>query len=42
MHDRVFDKQIEKLKVLKEKIANLYEPIQRICTIEPEGTQELG
>jgi hypothetical protein len=41
-HDHVFNKQTEKLKTLKEKIANLYEPVQRICTIESERTEELG
>ena len=42
MHDYVFNKQTEKLKTLTEKIANLYEPVQRICTIESERTEELG
>lgn len=41
MHDHVYNKQIVKLQTLKEKIANLYEPVQRICTIESKGIEEL-
>lgn len=40
IHDHVYNKQSEKLKVLKQKFTDLYEPVQRVCRYESEGTQE--
>lgn len=38
IHDHVFNKQLPKLETLKQKLTDLYEPIQRICNYESEGT----
>lgn len=40
IHDHVFNKQVGKLEILKQKLTDLYEPVQRICSYEPERTQE--
>lgn len=38
--DAMYQKQFTKLTNLKQKLTDLYEPLQRICKYESTGTQE--